>query len=115
MNYYTATDSMSKTLEALYPGLWANCGADVDSINWVDGHTTTDAERTAIEAKFAEFDAERALINLRHVRDGLLAETDWWAGSDLTMTQAQTDYRQALRDITDNATSLDDVTWPTKP
>jgi len=31
------------------------------------------------------------------------------------MTDAQTAYRQALRDITSSATSLDDVTWPTKP
>jgi len=59
--------------------------------------------------------AAEKMITLRNVRDKKLSETDWWAGSDLTMTQAQTDYRQALRDITDNATSLDDVTWPTKP
>jgi len=59
--------------------------------------------------------AAEKMITLRNVRDKKLAETDWWASSDLTMTQAQTDYRQALRDITDNATSLDDVTWPTKP
>jgi len=26
-----------------------------------------------------------------------------------------TTYRQALRDITDSATSLEDVVWPTKP
>ena len=31
------------------------------------------------------------------------------------MTDAQTAYRQALRDITDDATSLDDVTWPVAP
>lgn len=59
--------------------------------------------------------AEQKLKSLRVWRDRLLAETDTWALSDRTMTQAQTDYRQALRDITDNATSLDDVTWPTKP
>ena len=52
---------------------------------------------------------------LREERNRRLAETDWWASSDLTMTSAQTTYRQALRDITDSATSLDDVTWPTKP
>jgi hypothetical protein len=52
---------------------------------------------------------------LREERDRLLAETDWWASSDLTMTSAQTTYRQALRDITDSATSIHDVTWPTKP
>ena len=52
---------------------------------------------------------------LREERDRLIAETDWWASSDLTMTDAQIAYRQALRDITSSATSLGDVTWPTKP
>ena len=59
--------------------------------------------------------ADEKLQDLRNWRDRLLKATDVWALSDRTMTQAQTDYRQALRDITDNATSLDDVTWPTKP
>ena len=55
------------------------------------------------------------LSALRQERDIKLRETDWWASSDLTMTQAQTDYRQALRDITDNYSSPADVVWPTKP
>jgi hypothetical protein len=59
--------------------------------------------------------AEEKLEQLRVTRDVLLSNTDVWALSDRTMTQAQIDYRQALRDITDNATSLDDVTWPTAP
>lgn len=52
---------------------------------------------------------------LREERNKRIAETDWWANSDLTMTAEQTAYRQALRDITDTYTSLDDVVWPTKP
>ena len=52
---------------------------------------------------------------LREERNIKLAETDWWALSDLTMTNAQKKYRQDLRDITKSATSLDDVTWPEKP
>ena len=62
----------------------------------------------------AQQDADN-LNALREQRDILLKETDWWASSDLTMTQAQTDYRQALRDITDNYSSPADVVWPTKP
>lgn len=58
---------------------------------------------------------ERDLVALRKERNRLLAETDWWGMSDHTMTQAETDYRQALRDITDTYTSLDTVVWPTKP
>ena len=59
--------------------------------------------------------AEGNLRLLRKQRDQKIAETDWWANSDLTMTQAQTDYRQALRDITSAYSSYLDVVWPTKP
>ena len=55
------------------------------------------------------------LMVLRKQRNQKIAETDWWANSDLTMTQAQTDYRQALRDITNTYSSYLDVVWPTKP
>lgn len=59
--------------------------------------------------------AEDNLRLLRKQRDQKIAETDWWANSDLTMTQAQIDYRQALRDITEMYNSYLDVVWPTKP
>ena len=68
-----------------------------------------------VETKKAELVLAKPLNEVREVRDRLIAETDWWASSDLTMTSEQTAYRQALRDITDNCTGLDDVTWPTKP
>ena len=58
---------------------------------------------------------EELLQQLREVRNAKLGETDWWACSDLTMTDAQKKYRQDLRDITKTATSLDDVKWPEKP
>lgn len=74
-----------------------------------------EAEVVAEEQAWADGQADRDLAALRFERDRLISETDWWAGSDLTMTQAQIDYRQALRDITDSYTSLDDVVWPTKP
>lgn len=59
--------------------------------------------------------AEVELSSLRYQRNQKLAETDWWANSDLTMTAEQTAYRQALRDITNNYSSLDDVVWPDQP
>ena len=60
--------------------------------------------------------AAEALAMLRQERNFKLAETDYWVLSDTAdATSAQTTYRQALRDITSSATSLDDVTWPTKP
>tara|TARA_R110001606_G_scaffold32119_1_gene97621 strand:- start:30 stop:284 length:255 start_codon:yes stop_codon:yes gene_type:complete len=52
---------------------------------------------------------------VRQERDQLIAKTDWWALPDRTMTAEQTSYRQALRDITDQAGFPDNITWPTKP
>ena len=81
-----------------------------NSADWPEGLTWD-----AVETKMNELTAAEPMKELRAERDRLLAATDWWASSDLTMTDAQTAYRQALRDITDSATSLDDVTWPTAP
>ena len=55
--------------------------------------------------------------SMRANRNALLAETDWWAVADHTMTAEQTAYRQALRDITThtNWPNLADSDWPTKP
>jgi len=52
---------------------------------------------------------------LREERNTRLAETDWWASSDLTMSAERASYRQYLRDITKTYSSLDDVVWPDKP
>ena len=79
-----------------------------------DGVTTTKAEHEA--AYQAQLDSSAAESN-RSQRDTLIAETDWWASSDLTMTAEQTAYRQALRDISSHANwpHLDEADWPTKP
>jgi len=74
-----------------------------------------EAELNAMEAEWAAGQAARELDALRNLRDEKLSATDWWASSDLTMTAAQTSYRQALRDITETYTSLDDVVWPEEP
>ena len=59
---------------------------------------------------------------LRGQRNQKLSETDWLAGSDLTMSADQTAYRKALRDLPSTASpeldsdgQLTGVTWPTKP
>ena len=68
-----------------------------------------------VSAKLTELNAAEPLKLLRKERNRRLAETDWWGASDLTMTTAQDNYRQALRDITNHYTDLDTVVWPTKP
>ncbi len=86
---------------------WVDCDNTVEVGFTYDGSTFTDP--TPVPT------AEEKLLRLRLKRNALLAETDWWANSDLTMTAEQTAYRQELRDITDTYTSLDDVVWPEKP
>ena len=91
-------------------------GADANG-SAIESSTPSDFGVTwsQVSAKKTELVNAEPMRLLREERDRLIAATDWWAGSDHTMTAAQTTYRQALRDITDNATSLDDVSWPTKP
>ena len=69
-----------------------------------------------VATKEAELISAFKLQELRTERNRLIAETDHWVLSDTAdATSAQTTYRQALRDITDSATSLDDVSWHTNP
>ena len=79
-----------------------------------DGVKTTKAEHEA--AYQAKLD-EKAADSIRKKRDGLLSDTDWMALSDVTMSADMTDYRQALRDITDhvNFPYLGEDDWPVKP
>jgi hypothetical protein len=60
-------------------------------------------------------ETDRAWAEVRDERDRLLAETDWWAVSDRTMTAEQITYRQELRDLPANTADPLNVTWPTKP
>ena len=56
-----------------------------------------------------------ALANLRSTRNKLLAETDYLALADNTLTDAMKTYRQSLRDLPANTADPHNVTYPTKP
>ena len=61
---------------------------------------------------------ELALSEVREKRNILIAETDYLALSDHTLSSDMTTYRQSLRDITnglDTVEKCNNVTWPTKP
>lgn len=64
--------------------------------------------------QIADRTASRA-ASIRLERDSLLADTDWTALSDVTMSPEMAAYRQALRDITAQSGFPDNVTWPTRP
>jgi len=89
----------------------------------VDGQLVemTDTEQAEIEAMTTLWNNEspaRRMVDLRKQRDKLLAETDYMALGDVTLSDAWKTYRQALRDITDTTPSddaLSNITFPTKP
>ena len=79
-----------------------------------DGVTTTKSQHEA--AYQARLDAQTAEGH-RNTRASLLAETDFYALSDVTMTDAMAAYRQLLRDLPthSNWPNLADADWPPKP
>ena len=82
--------------------------------DWVDSNANLTWTLISSLPTQEEQDAITATVS-RNKRDDLIAATDWWASSDLTMTDEQTAYRQALRDITahEDWPNLADADWPT--
>lgn len=93
--------------------------------NWVENYVARDmfsddpelGTKAEQEAAYqARLDEGVAIAN-RATRDSKLAETDFYALSDVTMSEEMATYRQALRDITSHANwpNLEEADWPTKP
>ena len=77
-----------------------------------------EAARDAEEQAWEDGALARAQARLREKRNRLLAETDFYALSDVTMSDDMKTYRQNLRDLPDGKDTVekcDNVTWPTKP
>ena len=77
-----------------------------------------EAQRDQEEADWEAGAFDRAITSLRQDRNNKLAETDFYALSDVTMSDEMKDYRQQLRDITEGLTTEEQVKaveFPTKP
>ena len=117
---YTTVDALSR----LRPGAeWIVRGDVYSGIEWLDSSQTKPTE-TEINNKISELNSAEAMRLLRLERNARIAETDWRASSDLTISDDWKTYRQALRDLPATASpSLDSnydldltsVTWPSKP
>ena len=97
-------------------------GSAIESSNPSDFGTTW----KAVSDKKAALIAAAPMAELRVQRNAKLAETDYLALSDVTLSSDMKTYRQALRDLPAHAngkdaafdtdgTTLKNVTWPTKP
>ena len=77
-----------------------------------------EAARDAEQKAYADAAPARALARLREKRNMLLAETDYLALSDNTLSDDMRTYRQELRDLPegkDTVEKCENATWPTKP
>ena len=87
--------------------VWVDCADTVKMGDSYEGGVFTSPSPTAM-----------TIERLRIERNRLLASTDWWASSDLVMSDERKAYRQALRDLPsglDTEEKVKNVTWPTKP
>ena len=80
----------------------------------VDGNEVT-LDVSAVEAETVTVEREQNFKILRVKRYQLLAETDYLALADHTLSAEMTAYRQALRDLPANTTDPANPVFPTKP
>ena len=95
--------------------------------NWVQAwveremfteYTDREGNLQTVSAQQTEYTTRKnneKAANERAKRDSLLKETDHFALSDVTMTDAMKTYRQALRDVPQQSEFPNTITWPTKP
>jgi hypothetical protein len=79
-----------------------------------DGNNV-EIDQALVDAARSELNVQNAWKSLRTKRNQLLAETDYLALADHTLSADMTAYRQALRDLPSNTTDVANPVWPTKP
>ena len=94
------------------------CVAGIGNVEMSDADH---AARVAEEKVWSDAAPARAFDALRTERNEMLVETDFYANSDVTMSDEMKAYRKALRDLPasyDNSSILSfdfDSSWPEKP
>jgi hypothetical protein len=108
-----------EAIYALYSNVYRIVDSDTGPIAYDSDGNVVSWDDSAVSTKESELLVSDKLEQLRAERNAKLAETDWVITMHkelgTNIPAAWKTYRQALRDITDDATSLDDVTWPEKP
>ena len=101
---------------------WEWRGTEYSGLEWLD--TGTAPTESEIDAEVTRLNNAEPMTQLRYERNKKIAESDWRANSDVTLSDEWKTYRQALRDITNSASpkldsvgrlDMSSVTWPTEP
>ena len=119
------TITNAQALTALRPGEswgWPGDTSDYSKLEWLDESTTKPSESDITNKKNSMISAA-PMVELRRQRNQKLAECDWRASSDVTLSDAWKAYRVALRNLPATSSSptlnnngvLGNVTWPTAP
>ena len=106
-----------EALKAVQPKVWSIIYEE-DGTRIVCGDenaTPIEYDKDAYEAKYNELLLAEQWADIRTTRNTLLAETDWMASQDVTMTDAWKTYRQELRDLPANTSDPANPTYPKKP
>ena len=100
----TRTNSSGDTVDCRYTPV---NGIDT---KWSEQEETA---RDVEEQAFEDAKPAKLMANIRAKRDALLASTDWTGNSDVTMSDAMTAYRKALRDYPATYAADNSAAWPT--
>lgn len=90
----------------------AALGSDQVAAIEAEPDTSSDNLHRAFPILTATQDAARVA---RNKRNALIEETDFYALSDVTMSDEMTAYRAALRDVPQQEGFPTNITWPSKP
>ena len=106
MKYLIPPPETSDVLQKLRPNASYIIRDNEDGTQTISNYNNPDGQPQPSDLEIYEelekLKADYPMKALRAKREEKLAETDWWAMSDRTMTTEQTNYRQALRDIPAN-------------
>jgi hypothetical protein len=114
-----------EALKSLHPNAkWSWIGKDYSGINWDKTNSDSLPTESEIDAELTRLTNVEPMRLLRIKRNTLLANCDWRASSDLTLSDSWKTYRQALRDLpasaspkldSDGNLDMTSVTFPTEP
>lgn len=108
---------ITHVLHKIRPNASWTVGDDYDSLVWMD--ESPKPTKQEIEAAWDEVEFDIAAKEIRHLRDRKLNETDWVVVKYSELGEAIPDdwknYRQALRDISEQSGFPNDIDWPAHP
>jgi hypothetical protein len=107
----TGHDSIAKERGAI-PVLETIVLGDYQTTDWHDGKVVGDNYQFFTVRDKADTEVWE---EVRNQRNNLLAATDLFGLSDVTMTNDMKTYRQALRDVPQNNSDPKNITWPKEP